>query len=150
MDKSFIRTAKILSVIIFVIAVVLQVFIMIYTEGSGVTNKGLDATLNYFSVFSYIIVILSILLALLFPIVQSFSKPRILLRILIFLVAIIVVGFLCYTLEPYSFSQEKLQKLDTTAEVTRLVGAGLIFTYLIAGIAFLSIIYTGIRSIVYK
>jgi hypothetical protein len=150
MDKSFIRTAKILSVVIFVIAVVLQIFIMIYTEGSGVTNKGLEATLNYFSVFSYIVVVFSILLALLFPVAQTFSKPRILLRLLIFLVAIVVVGFLCYTFEPYSFSQEKLQKLNTTAEVTRLVGAGLIFTYLIAGVAFLSIVYTGIRSIVNK
>jgi hypothetical protein len=53
----------------------------------------------------------------------------------------VVLGVISYALSGNTISPERLQKLETTAQVSRWVGTGLIFTYFVMGFTFAALIF---------
>jgi len=87
------------------------------------------------------------LLALVGPIINMIQYPKNALKMLIAIGGLVVIAILCYSFATNSFNVVELETLETTAEVSRSVGAALIFTYIVGGLAVVSIIFSGIAGL---
>ena len=97
--------------------------------------------------WGYFLVILTAAITIIFPLVFLILNPRISIKIFIALGLMVVIAIIAYALSQVSFTELQLEKLDTTAATSKYVGAGLIFTYILAGLTVLSIIYASISRI---
>jgi hypothetical protein len=87
------------------------------------------------------------LLALVGPVINMVSNPKNAVKMLIALGGLVIIGFICYSFATNNFDIVELETLETTAEVSRSVGAALIFTYIVGGLAVISIIFSGIAGL---
>lgn len=143
MDKKILNIFKIVSLILILLAVVFQALILAKGEDGLVGNSILD---NYIRL-AYIALIICAFLSILFPVIFMIQNPKNALKMLAGLVGFVVIGFICYALASNSFNVVELETLKTTAETSKVVGAGLYFTYAIGGIAVITIIYSGVSGL---
>jgi len=129
------------SIILIVIAAIYQ--IVVFTQG----NSPSDSVLNGYFAVAYIAFALAVLLALIFPVIQIIDNPKGAVRPLIVVAFLVILWVVSYTLSDNTFTPLQLEKMETTAEVSKMVGAGLIYTYFIFGLAIVSIIYASISNI---
>lgn len=87
------------------------------------------------------------LLALVGPVLSMISNPKSAIKMLIAIGGLVVIGFICYSFAGNSFNIVQLENLETTAEISKSVGASLIFTYIIGGLAVISIIFSGLAGL---
>ncbi len=87
------------------------------------------------------------LLALVGPVINMVQNPKNAVKMLIAIGGLIIIGFVCYSFATNTFNLVELENLETTAEVSRSVGAALIFTYIVGGLAVISIIFSGIAGL---
>lgn len=87
------------------------------------------------------------LLALVGPIISMVQNPKNAIKMLIAIGGLVVIGIVCYSFASNSFNVVELETLETTAEVSRSVGAALIFTYIVGGLAVVSILFSGIAGL---
>ena len=97
--------------------------------------------------WGYFLLILTAAITIIFPIVFLILNPKNSIKIFIALGLMVVIAIISYSLSQVSFTEFQLEKLETTATTSRYVGAGLIFTYILASLAVLSIIYASISRI---
>lgn len=140
MDNLLKNIFKGVSIILIAIAAIYQ--IVVFTQG----NSPSDSVLNGYFTLAYIAFGLSLLFAILFPVLQIIANPKAAVRTLIVFAFLVVLWFVAYSLSDNSFSQVQLEKMNTTAEVSKMVGAGLIYTYFIFGMAVVAIIYASISN----
>lgn len=140
MDNLMKNIFKGVSIILMVIAAAYQ--IAVFYQGDSPS----DTVLNGYFWVAYIAFGLSALFAILFPIIQTVSNPKEAVKSLILLVIVVALWFVAYSLADNSFTPAQLEKMETTAETSRLVGAGLIYTYFIFVLAVLAIIYASISN----
>jgi hypothetical protein len=110
--------------------------IVFYTDAVGQTNL-----LLYWGYFLLILVIATTLIVSLMGILQN---PKSSIKMLIILVGMIVVFFLAYTMSKNNFSPAFLEKHEVSASTVRVVGAGLLVTYLFGIGAIVAIVYSAI------
>jgi len=142
MDKLILRVFKIVSLLFILLAAVLQVLVLVQGE-----DNLSDQVLNNYILLSYVALGLTAFLAILFPIIFMIQNPKSAIKVIAVLAFLVVIGFICYSVASNSFNLEQLQKLKTTAEISQWVGAALIFTYLLGGLAILSVVYAGISNL---
>lgn len=87
------------------------------------------------------------LLALVGPVINMISNPKNAVKMLIAIGGLVVIGVLCYSFAKNTFNIVELENLETTAEISRSVGAALYFTYIVGGLAVISILFSGIAGI---
>ena len=143
MDKIILNVFKVISLILIGLAVILQIVVLIKGEDGLVGSSVLDNDIR----LAYVALIITAVLAILFPIVFMVQNPKNSLKLLVILVVFVVIGFICYSLAGNAFSLIRLESLETTEQVSKSVGAALIFTYVIGGLAVVSIIYSGITGL---
>ena len=143
MDKKILNIFKIVSLILILLAVIFQVIILAKGEDGLIGNSILD---NYIRL-AYIALIICAFLTILFPVLFMIQNPKNTLKMLAGLVGFVVIGFICYALGSNSFNIVELETLKTTAETSKIVGAGLYFTYIFGGIAVITIIYSGVSGL---
>jgi hypothetical protein len=97
--------------------------------------------------WGYFLVILTAVITILFPIAFMIMNPRNSIKIFIGIGASVVLAIIAYSLSTVNFTDFQLEKLGVTVSTEKLVGAGLIFTYILATLAVLSIIYASISRI---
>ena len=141
MDNLMKNIFKGVSIILIVIAAIYQ--IVVFTQG----NSPSDSVLNGYFAVAYIAFALAVLLALIFPVIQIIDNPKGAVRPLIVVAFLVILWVVSYTLSDNTFTPLQLEKMETTAEVSKMVGAGLIYTYFIFGLAIVSIIYASISNI---
>jgi len=143
MDNILKKAFYIVSLILIVIATVYQVVILYQGGGDEVSASVLD---GYFYV-AYVAFGLSLVLAIVFPIIQMASNPKGAVRSLIGFGLAVVLWFVASAFSANEFSAEQLESMKITADTSVMVGTGLIYTYFIFGLAILSIIYAGVSSL---
>lgn len=141
MDNLLKKIFKGVSIILIVIAAAFQ--IAVFYQGDTLSEGVLD---GYFWV-AYIAFGISALFAVLFPVIHTVSNPKDAIRSLIGVAFLVVLWFVAYAIAGNSFTTMQLEKMEATVETSRMVGAGLIYTYFIFGMAILATIYAGISSI---
>ena len=103
-----------------------------------------DDTLIY---WGYFLVIFTAVITILFPLAFLILNPKNSIKIFIALGLMAVIAIIAYSLSQVGISELRLEKLETTAETAKYVGAGLIFTYILAGLAVVAIIYASISKL---
>ena len=95
----------------------------------------------------YFLVIFTTVIIFIFPIASLIMNPKNSIKVLISLGVMVVLAIISYSLSQVNFTELQLEKLGTTASTVKNVGAGLIFTYILAALAVLSIVYASISRI---
>lgn len=141
MDNIIKKVFYAVSVILILIATFYQIAVLY--QGDDLVSESI---LNGYFYVAYIAFGISLFLALLFPVIQIFANPKGAIRTLIIIGGAIVLWFVSKALATNQFSPEELERLKTTADISVTVGAGLIYTYVVFGLAILSIIYASIAN----
>ncbi len=102
--------------------------------------------LDPFIITAYVAAIFCALFVIIFPLAQIIKSPKKTLKILIGIVAVVLFWYIIYTLSTGPVDPDILVKTGTSEKVARYVGAGLICTYIIFGIAILTTIYCEISK----
>jgi hypothetical protein len=100
--------------------------------------------LNPWITLTIIGLVFTAILALVGPILSMVQSPKNAVKMLVAIGGLVVIGFICYSLAGNQFDIVQLETLETTAEVSKSVGASLIFTYIVGGLAVVSIVFSGI------
>ncbi len=139
MNKKIFMVVKVLVILIMVLAVVLQGMIMF---GSGDINTS-GALEGYFKL-AYISLGIAVALALIFAVSQIFSFTR--KQFIVMALAIVVLGLLAIISNSVAsgtnLSQSFMTEHALTVENAKFIGASLIFTYILIGLAVVSIFAT--------
>ncbi|MDR0365016.1 MAG: hypothetical protein LBH92_08390 [Bacteroidales bacterium] len=119
--------------------------------GNKPTPEGLASTsLNAMMYIAYIALAITIVVMLIFPIVQMVSAPKKALKSLLGIVAIAVLWFICYTLSSNELSSQFLEKYNLSESTSALVGSFLYLTYIIVGLIILATIFMSVRGSIKK
>ena len=97
--------------------------------------------------WGYFLVIFTAVITILFPLAFLILNPKNSIKIFIGIGVMVVIAIIAYSLATVGFTDLQLEKLGITAGTSKYVGAGLIFTYILASLAVLSIIYASISRI---
>jgi len=135
------KTATILRIFLAVLLVISAVlFVIFYTQGEAFTDTVM--------IWAYILLAFTVLITVLFPIFYFISNPKSGLTVLIGL-----VGFaLLYAIAHFGFASaditgEVYEKFDITTVTSQFIGSILYMTYILGGVAILSIVYAGVSSL---
>ncbi len=142
MDKTILTIFKIVSLIFIALAVILQIVVLVKGE-DGLVGSSI---LNNYILLGYAAIILTAFFAVIFPIISMIQNPKNSLKILGSIVVLVIIGFICYSVAKNTLSIEQLEQLKTTAEVSKMVGALLYFTYIVGGITVLSVIFSSVSG----
>lgn len=142
MDKTILTVFKVISLILIALAVVFQL-VVLYKGEDGLIGTSI---IDNFMRTSYVAFGIAAFLAILFPILFIIQNPKSLVRMLVVVAGLLVLGFISYSFAGNTFSDLNLEEMKITAQISKYVGAALIFTYIIGGVAVLSIIYSGISG----
>lgn len=141
-----IRLAKYLYYLLIVAAVVIGVLFYLgpatYTPSGNIDPQITSLALRY----TFIVIILAVVLAIIFPIVHVISNPKNLVRNLLVVVGLAVITGICY----YFAKGDVLPLLnysgsDNVPWVLKLVDTGLFLMYIAFAGALLAIVYSEIR-----
>lgn len=135
------RTATILRIFLAVLLVISAVlFVIFYTQGESFTNTVM--------VWAYILLAITAALTILFPIVFFISNPKKGLTAIIGLAGFAVLYLIAYYgIANGNITGEVYEKFNITELTSRFIGAILYMTYILGGLAILSIFYAGISSL---
>ncbi|NOX87024.1 MAG: hypothetical protein GXO86_13870 [Chlorobi bacterium] len=102
---------------------------------------------NIISVESYIgwsilLLILGVIIMIISPIYGFVSHPKNALKLLVSLIILAVILIISYFIAGNELSALRLEELNTTAQVSKLVGMGLYVTFFLFCIAVLSVLFS--------
>jgi TRAP-type C4-dicarboxylate transport system permease small subunit len=132
---------KIIELAIFVISIIIMVVFYLNMSTIAVGSKSPIMDISLF--WSYFLVAVAILLALVFPLIDAFKSPKALRNLLLGLVAVVVIVGACYLLAP---GGEVKTTAAYTPQTSKLVDAGLYLTYFMLFVTFASLIYAIVRG----
>jgi len=91
-----------------------------------------------------LLLIVGVAVMVISPLYGFITNPQNIVKMLISVAAAVVVIVVAYSLAGNSFSAYDLEGLETTAETSKLVGMGLIATYIAFGITVLAVLYSSV------
>ncbi len=131
-----------IAIILILIATAYQIAVL-YQGADSVS----ESVLNGYFLTAYIAFGMSVVIAILFPVLQIISNPKGAVKTLVIVAVAVVLWFVAKGIATNTFSPEELELKKITAETSVMVGAGLIYTYVVFGLAILSILYASISNI---
>lgn len=97
--------------------------------------------------WGYILLVITAVITVVAPLIYLLLNLKSSVKFLITFGFLIVLGIISYVFSGNEFTALQLERMETTAETSRLVGAGLLFTFILACLTILSIIYASITRI---
>ncbi len=143
MDKIILNIFKAISLILIALAVIFQSIVLYQGDNAVASTSVID---NYITA-SFVALAFAAFLAIIFPIIFIGQNPKNAIKIAIVLAGFVIIGFICYSIAGNSFNNIRLEELKTTANISKMVGAGLYFTYFIGGSAVLAVIVSGLSGL---
>ena len=135
------KTATVLRIFLAVLLVISAVlFVIFYIQGEAFTDTVM--------IWAYILLGITVVITVLFPIFFFITNPKKGLTVIVAL-----IGFaLLYAIAHFSLASGSIQgdvyeKFDITSVTSQFIGSILYVTYILGGLAILSIVYAGISSI---
>ena len=101
-------------------------------------------SVNLLLTWGYILLGVTVLATLVAAFSNILLKPKGSLKVLLILAIMVVVAIVSYVLSSNEFTTAQLEKLQITETTSKLVGAGLFFTYFLAVVALLAIVYSAV------
>jgi hypothetical protein len=157
MRKILTIAARVLTVAIIAFAVILTGILLAKSDGDMSRNfprafEEIGITLNLFTIGTYIITGLTVLLVIGFAIYNMFVKPKAAFRALIGIAALAVILVVSWLLSSSAidpvFVRDIAENIEVTDTLSKQVGAGLIATYILAALSVMAIIYASISKLI--
>lgn len=101
---------------------------------------------QYGLILSYILTVLGVVLAIVFPLISSFDEPKKLVKSLIGLGILIVVFGIGYAISGSEVTSKYIEAGVTTAGLSKMLGGMLTMVYILMGIAVAGIVYTELNK----
>ena len=101
-------------------------------------------SVNSFINLSKLLLVIGVAIMIISPIYGFINHPKNAMKLLISLALFVVVIIVGYSLAGNEFTELRLEELKTTAETSKLVGMGLIVTYIAFVLTILAAIYASI------
>lgn len=114
-------------------------FIIFYATGEGFTSVVIT--------WAYILLAITALVTIVFPIIYTISNPKSGKIILIGLIGFVLLYLVSHGLASGNIEGEVYQTFNISQATSRFIGAMLNMTYILAVLAVLSIIYSGISNL---
>ena len=102
---------------------------------------------NLLLTWGYALLGITILATLIAAVSNILLKPKGSLKVLVIVAIMAVVAVISYVFSTNEFTSAQLEKMQITETTSKLVGAGLLFTYFLAAVAILAIIYSAVSRI---
>ncbi len=96
--------------------------------------------------WAYVLLIATALIAIISPIFGFIMQPTNAVKLLISLGIVAVIAILAFSLAGNTFSDARLQALEITAETSKQVGFGILFTYITGAMAILAILFSSVSK----
>lgn len=132
--------SKFVKYILYVLFAVSAVFIIAFFINQ-------DAVLDAFLYYTYALVGIAIIAAIGLPLIHMISNPKGLKKMMISLALVVVFVAVSYALASSEPLAAKIN-IEPSAQTLRLTDTGLILTYILAAVAFISILSGGIIKLV--
>jgi hypothetical protein len=149
--------AKVLMGLIILFSVILTAVLLATSDGDMSRDfprafREIGLTLNLFTVGTYLITGLTILLVLGFSIMNMIIKPKAAINALIGIGAMVVIILISFALSSPDidplFVRNISENIEVTPALSKQVGAGLIATYILAGLSVLAVIYASVHKLI--
>lgn len=106
-----------------------------------------DSALNPVFNLTYVLLGATVLFAVIFPLITLASDFKKGIKVIISLVVLLGLFGLTYSLASDSIDGAVYEKLEITPQVSKLVGAGILTTYILAIIAVLAVVVTSVSNL---
>jgi len=146
MDKTLKYVSRIAVILLIAAGALLTILIWYKGDSALATEPGRSQLLNPFMILAYIAIIFCAFLAIIFPVIQLIQYPKQAISIIIGLGSIALLWFISYSLSTGTVDPDVLIKNNITESVAKYVGAGLICTYIIFGLAIATALYSEISK----
>lgn len=135
------KTATILRIFLAVLLVISAVlFVIFYTQGESFTDTVM--------VWAYILLAITVVLTIIFPIFFFLANPKKGLTAIIGLAGFVVLFLIAYYGIASGSTEGEVYEIFHISELTsKFIGAILSMTYILGGLAIVSIFYAGISSL---
>ena len=101
-----------------------------------------EVVVNVGIIVAYVLIVLGAVLAIVFPLINAISQPKLLVKGLIGLVGVLIVFGVGYLISDSTVSTRFIQYGVDTPNLSRSIGGALQMVYLLMGIAVVGILYT--------
>ena len=93
-------------------------------------------------IVAYILIVIGVVTAIVFPLINAMSEPKNLVKSGIGVVAILIVFGIGYALSDSSLTTKFIQSGVETENLSKVIGGALTMVYLLMGVAIIGIVYT--------
>jgi hypothetical protein len=133
------KISKIVSWVLYALMAVSVVLAILFYTG------GIDsATLM---MWGYVLLVLGVLVAIISPVYGFILNPGNVVKLLVSLGLVALIAIISYSLAGNTFSELRLETLKINAQTSKMVGMGLLFTYITSALAIVAILYSSIFKI---
>lgn len=148
---------RVLTFVIIGLAIFFTIYLMVQWDPAWSNDipKGVEelgSSMGLFFNFTYVIIALIGLVIVSFGIIQFIDKPKSAIRMLIALGILGLIALIAYQIASpdidEKFVAEIADDVTVTDSLSRGIGAGLIGTFILAGLAVLTIVYSWISKII--
>ena len=99
-------------------------------------------------ILAYIMIVLGVVLAVVFPLINAISQPQLLVKAGVGLVGILVIFGLGYALSDSNLTAKFIQSGVDSGSLSRMIGGALKMVYLLMVVAVVGIVYTEFSKVV--
>lgn len=93
-------------------------------------------------IIAYILIVIGVVSAIVFPLINAISQPELLRKSGIGVVGILIVFGIGYAISDSELTRKFIQSGVETEGLSKMIGGALTMVYLLMGVAFVGIIYT--------
>lgn len=93
-------------------------------------------------IIAYILILIGVVSAIVFPLINAISQPELLRKSGIGVVGILIVFGIGYAISDSELTTKFIQSGVETEGLSKMIGGALTMVYLLMGVAFVGIIYT--------
>lgn len=133
------KLSKIVSWVLYLLMAVSALLAILFY-----TNNVDSATLIQ---WGFVLLIATVVVALASPVYGFILNPGNIGKLLLSVGVVAVIGIVSYSLAGNTFSDLRLETLNITAQTSKFVGMGLLFTYITAVLSILVILFSSIIKI---
>jgi hypothetical protein len=93
-------------------------------------------------IVAYILIVIGVVSAIVFPLINAISQPELLVKSGIGVVAILIVFGIGYAISDSGLTAKFIQSGVETEGLSKMIGGSLTMVYLLMGVAIIGIVYT--------
>ena len=93
-------------------------------------------------IVAYVLIVIGVVTAVVFPLINAMSEPKTLVKSGIGIVAVLAIFGLGYLLSDSSLTAKFIQSGVDTENLSKMIGGALTMVYLLMGVAIIGIVYT--------